>query len=299
MICHNGPGQRLLLACAWILIFESLAPAATILHYGAYSSTLTEDKKTTPSLNVSFSGKTYFGALGIASGGRSGLNLSYGSNQYVLGEYCAEGTYSANGVSPCADCAAGHYCMGGIHRAPCDYGIFSCPGANHAHNPSLPAGAVGKTNRILTLAEVNTAGIPATDISQWGMVSCCAERSSDEEYPNTDFVNVLPGCAEGGIGPGVYLFFDRTGNFCYGSTDLFSNQANMASSVYIAIFDRAVSYRTMHVPNYFNNWLDLDHDVFTDWDIKVPENFCKNDNQTNISNLGTVPQRNICVYRLK
>ncbi|MDR0741293.1 MAG: hypothetical protein LBF28_00785 [Rickettsiales bacterium] len=105
------------------LLFCNCGIAAT-LHYGSYSTTLTEDRKTTPSLNVLMDGKRYYGALGIiTSGGQSGLNLSYDGSHYILGEYCGGGTYSSNDVSPCTNCEVGYYCTGGSHREACAAGM--------------------------------------------------------------------------------------------------------------------------------------------------------------------------------
>ncbi|MDR1337757.1 MAG: hypothetical protein LBJ73_01870 [Rickettsiales bacterium] len=214
-------------------------------------------------------------------------------------KYCVPGTYLPPDENDCSDCGIGYYCTGGIHRAPCTGGVIACSGMNHDADEFVSDNLM---NRVLTMDEVNTY-VPATDIAQWRQLSCCATQYS-ESYDigignNLQLVNDYKGCATNTIGPGTYLFTVRTGTFCTGRTDIFNGQANSASNFYIAVFDQPSSYKTFHANNVFWNFVDVGNATFTTWDFHVPTvSYCTSVNQTNVSNLASVP-REICVFELK
>ncbi|MDR0741698.1 MAG: hypothetical protein LBF28_02905 [Rickettsiales bacterium] len=240
-------------------------------------------------------GKVYYGALGETSG-QSGLNLSYDSRRYVLSEYCAGGTYSANGVSPCVDCGIGYYCTGGNNRKACAGGAIACNGVNHTLDAALPAAAASSVDKILTMDEINNF-VPATNISQWRRLSCCNRHEG--ATVNISHVNDSAfGCATGTIGPGTYLFITRY--IGYGTADSLDGGNNSVSSVNMMVFDRKVGYKSMHASSVFDNFVDVNNDVFQSYTHKIPGgSWNANQNISNVSDIVSEVGYNICVYELK
>ncbi|MDE6571413.1 MAG: hypothetical protein K2L95_04335 [Alphaproteobacteria bacterium] len=249
---------------------------AATLHFGANQTTLSGEKHTSPALAVKMDGTVYWGAL--------------------FNNTAPAGTYLPAGAVQCADCGMGYYCTGGQHRAPCSGGIIACPTTRAVADATTTL-----VNRVLSADEINT-NVPVTDLSQWRQISCCSTIYGDYYSTlsqNLSAVNTVRGCANGVLGPGTYLFTVRTDAFCAGMTDPFGGAANCAYSANIAIFDHAVSYKTIHAENVFFHFLDIDGPTFTGWDFQIPTNwYCITDIRANVTGLAAVP-RTMCVYELK
>lgn len=280
-----------------VCLFCAFPAHGAVLHINDTQIPLSDAPHTSPTLVVNMNGTNYWGALFNDTAPANTLRLNVGGEMYWLGEYCAPGTYLPPESGRCADCGLGHYCTGGRHRATCSGGIIGCPGTNAASDVASPT----LVNRLLTADEINT-NVPSTNLSQWRQISCCA--GTDNDYYNTlqqdwSAVNSVRGCAGGVLNPGTYLFTVRTGSFCSSATDPFDGYANCAYSANLAVFDHAVSYKTIHAANVFYHFLDIDGTEFTDWDIHVPGgHFCDVDIRANVDGLANVP-RSMCVYELK
>jgi hypothetical protein len=158
----------------------------------------------------------------------------------------------------------------------------------------LPDAANGKTNKALTLGEVNDL-VPQTAIAQWRKISCCGITGGG----TWDDVN-LPGygCITGTIGPGTYLFTERYHNSCTGQTD--STGAGIGcTSAHIAVFDRKVGYKSMHGDDIFYNFVDTNNETFVSWTLRFPVvHWAENTNQVNVSGLADGLEVGLCVYEL-
>lgn len=269
------------------------------LHIGNAQVPLSDTRHTSPSLAIGMNGVTYLGALYSDNAPAGTLRLNVGGVQYWLGEYCAPGTYLPSESGVCTECGLGHYCAGGQHRAACSGGIIGCPGTRASADVAAPT----FINRELTVDEI-WANVPATDLSQWRQISCCA--TSYSSYFSTlqndlSAVNYVQGCANGVLGTGTYLFTERTWNFCTPSTiDPFTGNVGEAYTAHLMIFEHPVSYKTIHASNYYYQWLDVDGPDFTEWDLHVPSGFyCAADVRANISGLENVPRGVMCVYELQ
>jgi hypothetical protein len=222
----------------------------------------------------------------------------------------AAGYYKAGAVDPatglgsvsCESCTIGHYCpVESNDKSVCTYGALACKDTNYATNAVLPDAANGKTNKVLTLDEVNDL-IPPTQIAQWRRISCCGSHSGTSMTWGT--VN-LPenGCAIGTIGPGTYLFTERYGDagpYCSGVTDSTGTVIG-CTSANIAVFDHKVGYKSMHGEGVYHNFVDTNNETFTSWTLHFPSvaaGMIDNTNQVNISGLADVPIWNLCVYEL-
>ncbi len=155
-------------------------------------------------------------------------------------------------------------------------------------------------NRVLTADEIN-ANVPPTKLSQWHEISCCSTPYDDYYHTlNNDWsaINRVNGCAGGTLAAGTYLFTVRTGTFCSTAIDPFDGLENAAYSAHIAIYDHAVSYKTIHANSIYYHFLDTRGPDFTAWNTQIPINFCQVDIRANVDGLANVP-RTMCVYVLK
>ncbi|MDR1338304.1 MAG: hypothetical protein LBJ73_04745, partial [Rickettsiales bacterium] len=211
-------------------------------------------------------------------------------------KYCVPGTYMPADSNDCSDCGIGHYCTGGIHRAPCTGGAIACPGENHDVDELVVDSLM---NRILTFSEVN-AYIPATDISQWQKLSGCGTQMPGGEGAVN---NIGAACAYGVIGPGTYMFVQRYPCSIYvpsGTVDPLTGECGHAN-IYLAVFDHAVGYRSVHVSGVYKNLVDVDHAPYQAYTMQIPAGaWTTNTNQTNVSNIiQEVPTTSLYVFELK
>ncbi len=291
----RGGIMKFWFGCFGAALSAPAAHAAT-LHFGAAAVELTPVRYTSPSLAVQMTDGTYWGALYNDNAPGGTLRINVGGTKYWLGAYCAPGTYLAAGATGCVDCGLGHFCMGGRHRAPCSGGIIACP----TTRASADADAPTMVNRVLTADEIN-ANVPPTKLSQWHEISCCSTPYDDYYHTlNNDWsaINRVNGCAGGTLAAGTYLFTVRTGTFCSTAIDPFDGLENAAYSAHIAIYDHAVSYKTIHANSIYYHFLDTRGPVFTAWNTQIPINFCQVDIRANVDGLANVP-RTMCVYVLK
>lgn len=266
------------------------------MHIGNSTVPLTATRKTSPTLAVRINNTISYGALFSDDAPSGTMRFNVDGAVYWLGEYCAPGQYIPAGQFRCADCGMGHYCMGGRHRAVCSGGAIACPGTQATADASAP----GLVNRLLTAQEI-ADNIPATDLSQWQMISCCSGPTHGwtDLYKDLSGVNTYQGCAGGKLEPGTYLFAVRPDGFCAGNTDPISGSESSAFSTNILIADHDISYKSIHDMNVYYHFVDIDGPEFTGWDIKVPaESYCSTTIRTNITGLENVP-RSLCVYKLK
>jgi len=88
------------------------------------------------------------------------------------------------------------------------------------------------------------------------MVASCNNYTTSPAVicPGTDAPN-LPNvaCADGTLEPGVYLFVS------------YYFSINNLSQAKVAIFDRAVGYRIIHMTNTYSIFLDVNNAKFTSW----------------------------------
>ncbi|MDR0726635.1 MAG: hypothetical protein LBF37_01065 [Rickettsiales bacterium] len=221
-------------------------------------------------------------------------------------KYCSAGTYLSALSNDCMDCGLGHYCMGGSSRDDCTYGIIACSGVNHLSDPALPNIAQGKINTLLSLGDIESIGIPATDFSAYEQISCCSQQDASIHQ---NLATLLAGqrCANGVIGPGTYMFVETypysswmgdvrpvnaiNGNIGYGSAHL-------------VVFDHPVAYTSAHGAGVYQSFVDVNHTTFQEISFTAPGGgntwrWEVNENQTNVSGLAAAPGLGLCVYKLR
>lgn len=282
--------------CFFIYLFLLICTDAFgySLHAAGKAFQLDAIKRTPHAIGVSVGGAVVYGALypGTAPGVTMHVRMD---EEYWLGQNCPAGQYSENGISACTDCTIGHYCPGGRDKKTCTYGTFSCPGTGATTDGPMPDGA--PLNKFMTLDEVNEF-VPATDISQWRKISCCASQVSH----NGDVNDIANACASGDLGPGTYLFVNRY--TVSGYKDSLTGESTGISNAHIAVFDHTVQYRTVTTMNIFQHFIDTENYPYQSWTITdaMPfREFWKADtNETNVSNLtSAVSYNNMCIYELK
>ena len=169
----------------------------------------------------------------------------------------------------------------------CDHNRGTCHGQCQGSAPA------NLRNRFLTLAELNSIGFPPTDLSVWQMVASCDENLDPSLWcPGINAPN-LPNvaCADGTLQPGIYLFVSNFFgvHFC---------QAK------IAIFDRPVGFRIIHMTNTYSIFLDVNNQTFISWTDALnaghPCNSCDlwPRQETNVSSLDSAPPR-MSIYRIQ
>jgi hypothetical protein len=215
-------------------------------------------------------------------------------------KYCAPGTYLAAGNNDCQNCGAGYYCEGGAHRQECVYKIATCPEINHSAE-NIPSSWNGIFNKPLTLAEVNSMGIQATDISQWRNLGCSRYNEHGADFDDHAAIDAATGGIKGTIGPGVYLFTES------------NNHSECPTSCYnsnIAVFDRPAGYKSVHsttgvstVP--YHIFVDTNNAVYSSYTIRFPVSFWGYYvKETNISGIESAPfvawdnNPELCVWEL-
>jgi hypothetical protein len=224
-------------------------------------------------------------------------------NCKVAGYYKEGAVDPATGLGSvsCESCTIGHYCpVESNDKLVCTYGALACKDTKYATNAALPADANGKTNKVLTLGEVNDL-VPQTAIAQWRKISCCGTHGGSGS--NWSTVNTSSGCATGTIGPGTYLFIEKYHpvSICEEKDDS-TGAGKGCTSAHIAVFDRKVGYKSMHGSGLFHNFVDTNNETFKSWTLSFPttSNFAENTNQVNVSGLaaGLNFTINLCVYEL-
>lgn len=274
------------------------------LHYENTSIRLDTVRRTIPALTIGLADGVYYGSLNAGNAPAGALHVG---NQWVA-QNCAPGTYSVDGLSACTDCGLGHYCTGGMHRAACTYGAIGCPGANETADGARPAGA--PINTFMNLDDVKKY-IPATDISQWRMVSCCREQSPGgvfADWHNPETLNdARAACANGTLGPGTYLFTTQYSYSDGRDTPIDSIAGGVGNaSAFIAVFDHSVGYRSIHGNSLFQHFVDTNNAAYQSWTISTAPtdgNWFVNKNETNVSNIPDSPLYSspymMCVFELK
>lgn len=274
------------------------AGAAT-LHVGDGSVRLDTVRRTTPSLGVSVHGTTYWGSMYGDAAPSGALHIG----EYWVGQNCAAGLYTADGLTACADCGPGYYCPGGRDRTVCTNGAIGCPGANETADGMPSAGA--PINTPMTQTQVQQY-IPPTHIKQWREITCCYALHTGADYQRPETVNdINNACASGAIGPGTYLFVTRYPGG--DSSDLINGPDSLSggpgkSSAYIAVFDRRVEYRSVNGNNIFHHFVDGENFPYESYTMAFPDfdNIWANEIAVNVSGIDTVvsPQ-SLCVFELK
>ena len=241
---------------------------ARVLHYGDYSVALTDEKHTTPALHIQIGDELVFGAMFTDTAPENSLRISFNDTNYWVGPWCAAGTYRLPGTRECTPCGIGHYCTGGSHRAACSGGAIACPGVNHGMDATTEL-----ANKILTADEVNQY-MPATDISQWKLLSSCQEMPCSRTFVDYGVLDDIScACARGVIGPGTYLFIgDYVGQSLL--------------SAYIAVFDHPVEYGSFHANGIFYNAIDTEHIPYQTYNVRAaPDHWLYGTNQSNVTGL--------------
>lgn len=298
--------------CLGIFSFAAILPRpdarATTLHFGNNSMVLGTKKLTAPALGVTINGITYWGALYDGAAPGTGLRIRTNDTDYWLGQNCAAGLYSENGLTACQNCGPGYFCTGGRDRTACTYGAIGCPGANETADGARPAGA--PVNTFMNLDDVKKY-IPATDISQWRMVSCCREQSPGgvfADWHNPETLNdARAACANGTLGPGTYLFTTQYSYSDGRDTPIDSIAGGVGNaSAFIAVFDHSVGYRSIHGNSLFQHFVDTNNAAYQSWTISTAPtdgNWFVNKNETNVSNIPDSPLYSspymMCVFELK
>jgi len=287
---------------AFMLAFVCAAYAAQTrtLHIGTSSVPLFLDKKSSPALAVQIENTVWYGFLASGTApGRLVTEMPSGERYHLRSPDCEAGTFSTSGSIPCQPCGQGHFCTGGSHRAACTGGACACDGTDHASNPVVPVHCL--TNRMLTLAELQSANIAATSFADWQEVRCITAHACHRGTATTPTATNT--CAIGTIGPGTYLFTTRhTNGGASGTRDSFSNTLGTSvSSANIAIFDRQVGYNILHAEGTYFNFVDTNRSNFISWTIRSPNapNFNANLNATNVSGLNQIGAATLCIFRLK
>lgn len=262
---------------------------ASFIHIDDRSFKMDTQKRSSPAIATKINGMIMYGALYSGTAPGKTVFVQYG-NKYWLGQNCAPGTYSHDGIEQCEQCGTGHYCFGLMHRSPCTHGAISCPGDTHASDADAPDNA--PINRLMTLDEVNTL-IPETNFNQWRQLSCCSEFKGNV---STDLNNVNNACSTGTIGPGTYLFTTRYTHTGY--VDSITGTTGIASA-FIVVFDHPVSYASIHGVNIYQHFIDTNHATYTEYTFSTApiSSWILNKNETNIQNLAPL-EFSLCVYEL-